>query len=110
EAVTGPRQVVAALEELQAQLRAVAGRHAGELRKLANSVRVALPRMMAPARRSFWVMNASFAGIDPPSAIDPAVVGISAVSILSLRMTGTPNNGFLRPSSSRSSTFKARAA
>src|SRR5205814_9550625 len=29
EAITGPRQVVAALEELQAQLRAVAGRHAG---------------------------------------------------------------------------------
>src|SRR5882672_4805203 len=29
EAVTGPRQVAAALEELQAQLRAVAGRHAG---------------------------------------------------------------------------------
>jgi len=44
-------------------------------------------------------MNASFAGIDPPSA----TIGrrrISAVSMLSLRMTGTPNNGFLcRPPS-----------
>src|SRR5438034_5372021 len=80
-----------------------------ELRKLANSVRVALPRMTAPARRSFWVMNASLAGIDPPSAIDPAVVGISAVSTLSLRMTGTPNNGFLRPSRSEEHTSELQS-
>src|SRR5205809_5510422 len=79
-----------------------------ELMKLANSVRVAFPRMMAPARRSFRVMNASFAGMDPPSATDPAVVGMSAVSMLSLRMSGTPNKGFLRRSEEHTSELQSR--
>src|SRR5256884_7950688 len=54
--------------------------------KLANSVSVPLPRMMAPARRSFLAMKASFFGCDPPSATDPAVVGMSLVAMLSLRI------------------------
>ena len=62
-------------------------------RKFANSVSVPLPRMIAPALRSFFVMNASSGGIEPASATLPAVVGMSAVSMLSLSSTGTPNSG-----------------
>jgi hypothetical protein len=51
--------------------------------------------MIAPASRSLAVMNASFGGIDPANEGDPAVVGMSAVSTLSLRSTGMPNSGFV---------------
>jgi len=60
------------------------------VRKFAYSVMVALPRMMAPALRSFLVMKASSAGMDPASATDPAVVGMSLVLMLSLSKTGMP--------------------
>ena len=49
--------------------------------------------MMAPASRSRLVMKASAAGSVPASATDPAVVGMSAVSILSLSSTGMPCSG-----------------
>src|SRR5262245_40136267 len=41
-------------------------------RKLAHSLRLVLPRMMAPASRRRATMNASFGGRDPASASDPA--------------------------------------
>ena len=56
----------------------------------ANSLMFALPRMIAPASRSFRTMNASSGGIDPFSRRDPAVVGMSCVSTLSLSTTGIP--------------------
>ena len=49
-------------------------------------------------------MNASFLGWDPPSATEPAVVGMSLVAMLSLRRTGIPRSGFPRSSSPRSPT------
>src|SRR3972149_6484339 len=61
--------------------------------KLAYSVSVALPRMMAPASRSLRVMKASSGGTDPSRATEPAVVGMSKGSTLSLSRTGTPNSG-----------------
>ncbi len=60
------------------------------VRKLANSVMVALPRMIAPASRSFRATKASDRGKDPSNATDPAVVGMSRVSMLSLRIIGMP--------------------
>src|SRR4051794_25116420 len=60
-------------------------------RKFAHSLRFVLPRMTAPAARSFWTTNASFAGFAPTRASDPAVVCIlSAVSMLSFTRTGMP--------------------
>ena len=41
--------------------------------KLAYSVSVPLPRMMAPARRSLRAMKASFFGSDPPRATEMIV-------------------------------------
>src|SRR4051812_3933883 len=52
-------------------------------RKLAHSDRLVLPRMIAPAARSFWTTNASASACEPSSASDPAVVVIwSPVSML----------------------------
>src|SRR6185503_13129265 len=60
-------------------------------RKLAHSLRLVLPRMTAPASRSFCTMNASRRAIEPSRASEPAVVAIrSAVSMLSLIKTGIP--------------------
>src|SRR5436305_5472731 len=54
-------------------------------RKLAHSLRFVLPRITAPASRSFLTMKASRGGFAPTRASDPAVVCIwSAVSMLSL--------------------------
>ena len=54
----------------------------------------ALAKTIAPAARSRSMMNASFAGVEPSRASDPAVVVIaSAVSMLSLIATGMPCNG-----------------
>ena len=61
--------------------------------KLANSVSVPLPRMIAPAARSLRATVESLAGFDPPSATEPAVVGMSKVAMLSLMMTGMPKSG-----------------
>ncbi len=59
--------------------------------------------MTAPASRSRPTTDASFAGLDPSSASDPAVVSIrSAVSMLSLIRTGMPCRGPLAPFSLRS--------
>ena len=52
-----------------------------------------MPRTNAPASRSFFTVNASRIGRDCASAREPAVVGKSAVSKLSLRITGTQCNG-----------------
>ena len=64
-------------------------------RKLAHSLRPALPRMMAPAWRSLAATVASCDGAGiPTSASDPAAVCIlSCVSTLSLRRTGIPCRG-----------------
>src|SRR5262245_49851378 len=83
------------------------------VRKLANSVIVALPMMIAPAASSFRVTNASDCGTDPANATDPAVVGMSFVSTLSLRITGIPNSGrfwrpFARPPLPWRASFTAR--
>src|SRR2546429_6586776 len=70
--------------------------------KLANSVSVPLPRMIAPACRSLLAMKASFSGLEPPRATEPAVVGMSLVAMLSLRITGIPKSGRAPSSSPRS--------
>src|ERR1700722_13796807 len=43
-------------------------------RILAHSLRFVFPRMMAPASRSFCATAASFDGLEPSRASDPAVV------------------------------------
>ena len=63
-------------------------------RKFAHSLRLAFPRMTAPASLNFRTIVASCGGIDPSSASDPAVVVIrSAVPMLSLIRIGTPCRG-----------------
>src|SRR5262245_16210416 len=60
-------------------------------RIFAHSLRLALPKITAPASLSFFTINASRGGTDPASARDPAVVVIlSAVSMLSFTSTGMP--------------------
>src|SRR5580704_7155898 len=43
-------------------------------RKFAHSLRFVLPRITAPAWRSLAAMNASFGGVTPAMASEPAVV------------------------------------
>ena len=74
----------------------------------ANSLMFALPRMIAPAPRSLCTMKASSGGIDPLSRSDPAVVGMSWVSTLSLSTTGIPCRSERGPVSRRSRS-RARA-
>ena len=63
-------------------------------RKFAHSLRLVLPRITAPASRSRATMNASFGGVAPASASEPAVVIMrSAVAMLSLIRTGMPCSG-----------------
>src|SRR5438093_12302696 len=63
-------------------------------RKLAHSLRFALPSSTAPAARSRAATPESRDGIEPASASEPAVVVIlSAVSTLSFTRTGIPCNG-----------------
>ena len=58
-------------------------------RRLAHSDRLVLPSTTMPASRSRWTSTASRPGAGTPeSASDPAVVGRSAVSMLSLTRTG----------------------
>src|SRR5581483_5670784 len=61
-------------------------------RKFAHSDRFALPRITAPAARSFPVRNAS-GGDTGSSAGEPAVVGMPATPTLSLTRTGMPYSG-----------------
>lgn len=57
-------------------------------RKCANSLRLALPRMMAPAARSNLTIKASLVTVLPRGAKEPAVVfSLSTVPMLSLRRT-----------------------
>ena len=79
---------------------------------LAHSLKFVLPRMTAPAARSFCATIESFGGLEPTSASDPAVVIMrSAVAMLSLIRMGMPCNGPLGPlplrSRSRSSAMEA---
>src|SRR6185295_3869452 len=63
-------------------------------RKFAHSDRFALPRMTAPAARSWLTRSASRGTRLPTSASDPAVVSIlSSVAMLSLTITGIPCSG-----------------
>jgi len=63
------------------------------VRKFANSLRFALARMIAPARRRSVTRGASPAGKESASATEPAVVGRPATSMLSLTITGMPSSG-----------------
>jgi len=75
----------------------------------ANSDRFALAMMIAPAARNCFTTNASSGGIEPSSSTEPPVVGMSAVSILSLMITGMPCNGERGPLAWRSASI-ARAS
>src|SRR5205823_10704924 len=72
-------------------------------RMLAHSLRLVLPRMIAPAARSLATTVESLGGCDPSSARDPAVQAIlSAVSRLSFTRMGMPCSGPRSPFSLRS--------
>ena len=62
-------------------------------RMLAHSDRLVLPRITAPAPLSRTTSGASRPGALSTSASEPAVVGMSAVSMLSLIRIGRPFNG-----------------
>src|SRR5690348_141796 len=63
-------------------------------RKFAHSLKLALPRITAPASRSFAATVASRGAGAPSNASDPAVVGIlSPVSMLAFSRTGIPHSG-----------------
>src|SRR3954452_3507916 len=80
----------------------------GPDRKLAHSERFALPMMIAPAAFSLRAMNAS-PGVLPARAHEPAVVGMPAVSTLSLTMIGIPSSGRWWPLRRASSAARASA-
>ena len=61
-----------------------------EERKLAHSERLVLPRITAPAVRRRATSGESLPGEFCDRASDPAVVGMSRVSILSLMRIGIP--------------------
>jgi hypothetical protein len=72
-------------------------------RKFAHSLKLVLPRITAPAWRSFSTTNESRAGIEPTKASDPAVVVMrSCVSRLSLMSSGMPCKGPRGPFALRS--------
>src|SRR5437867_10416684 len=58
--------------------------------RVANSVVTVLPMTTAPAARSSDTTDASRDGVRPAWSTEPFSVGISAVSMMSLRPTGTP--------------------
>ena len=58
--------------------------------RVANSVVTVLPMMIAPAARSSDTTDASRDGVLPACSTEPFSVGMSAVSMMSLRPTGTP--------------------
>lgn len=51
------------------------------------------PRIMAPPSRSLVTIKASFVGVQFANAFEPAAVGISYVSMLSLISIGTQKSG-----------------
>src|SRR4029077_20378226 len=76
-----------------------------EDRKFAHSLRFVLPKITAPASRSLCATPESFAGVQPRSAREPAVVIIrSAVPMLSLTRTGMPCIGPRGPLALRSAS------
>ena len=80
-------------------------------RKLAHSLRLALPRITAPASRSAAATVASRAGRDPSRASEPAVVCMrSAVSILSFNKMGMPCSGPRTRPAARSESSRAAIA
>src|SRR6478752_668591 len=80
----------------------------GPDRKFAHSDRLALPRMKAPAARSWWTTKAS-GGVLPARAHEPAVVGMPVVSMLSLTMIGRPRSGRRSPWRRSLSALRASA-
>ncbi len=80
-------------------------------RKLAHSLRLVFPRITAPAWRSRRATPESFAGVNPSSASDPAVVIMrSAVPMLSLISTGIPCSGPRGPCALRSASSASAIA
>src|SRR6266850_3110086 len=61
--------------------------------KYAHSVVTVLPRITAPAARSIATTAASFRGVRPLCSTVPFSVGMSAVSMMSFKPTGTPLSG-----------------
>ena len=61
-----------------------------------SSVTLTLPRMIAPAAFRRATSAASALGVTSSSAIEPAVVGSPATSIVSLTSTGMPGQRALR--------------
>src|SRR5688572_12561515 len=76
---------------------------------MANSSRLVLPTMMAPAasRRSTTV--ALYGGTKPRRIFDDAVVGTPAVHMLSLRAIGTPCSGPAGPPAVSSARARSSA-
>src|SRR5580692_1876861 len=60
---------------------------------MANSSMLVLPKMIAPACLSLFVMVASYGGCQPSRMRLPHVVGIPVVVNTSLTATGTPASG-----------------
>ncbi len=58
--------------------------------KYAHSVVTVLPRITAPAARSIATTAASARGVRPLCSAQPFSVGMSTVSMMSFRPTGTP--------------------
>src|SRR5512140_588959 len=80
----------------------------GADRKLAHSLRLALPMISAPAAFKRWTMKASD-GVEPARAHEPAVVGMPVVSMLSLTITGIPRSGRRSPPRRAASARRASA-
>src|SRR6185436_4371199 len=76
--------------------------------KYAHSVVTVLPRTMAPAARSIFTTAASLRGVRPLCSAQPFSVGMSPVSMMSFRPTGTPFSG-PTPSPERRFSSAARA-
>ena len=60
---------------------------------MANSSMLVLPRMIAPACFSRWVIVASYGGCQPSRIREPQVVGMPLVVKTSLTASGTPASG-----------------
>ena len=80
-------------------------------RMFAHSERFVLPRMTAPAARSFATSGASRGGVAPTRASEPAVVIIlSVVAMLSFTSTGMPCSGPRTRPDFRSASRRSAAA
>ena len=75
------------------------------VRKLANSERLALARITAPASRTRRTKWASAAAAEAARATAPAVVDCPAMSMLSLMITGMPSRGLRGPCRERYSSL-----